>query len=451
MIKKLFKRFTRAPVRAVAVLLFAAVISMIICALQASNEAEVRNYEEAYQAVPVTVTVTNPSGSDPDTIRSWVLDIFTDEEPVKFYDVSSAKDGLDAIDKKPQEPTAVLSLSEYVKDVKIKLSQHIDTINGTSYNRGSWSYLIGIPSLSCEKQLLPEYGCEIKWYEGYDESIFESDEPVCLIPESKATKRFYDNGNGETNLYFVGYGGEMVPRLDENGEQVIINGYPVLDYKETEYNCSLKIVGTYTSGDEKSIYCSISILKQVCDELNFEPNVDGISATLADNSRLAEFKEKASPYFLEPSPATEQIRWGFFANNWYNEFYDYALDIADENLFDLSAILQESIKFNHTVTVFVVILSVVAGFLVGFLMVRRRKRDILLMRMVGESNARVYVGFVLEQMICIILGIAIGGAYYMWNPMDKLAIFAIAYFVALSFALVIFMRRNLLTTIKEDE
>ena len=166
MIKKTLKSLKRAPVRAVAVLLFAAVITMIICALQASNEAEVCHYEEAYQAVPVTVTVTNPSGSDPDTIRSWVLDIFTDEEPVKFYDVSSAKDGLDAIDKKPQEPTAVLSLSEYVKDVKIKLSQHIDTINGTSYNRGSWSYLIGIPSLSCEKQLLPEYGCEIKWYEG---------------------------------------------------------------------------------------------------------------------------------------------------------------------------------------------------------------------------------------------------------------------------------------------
>ena len=451
MIKKTLTTLKRAPVRAVAVLLFAAVISMIICSLQASNEAEVCHYEEAYQAVPVTVTVTNPSGSDPDTIRSWVLDIFTDEEPVKFYDVSSAKDGLDAIDKKPQEPTAVLSLSEYVKDVKIKLSQHIDTINGTSYNRGSWSYLIGIPSLSCEKQLLPEYGCEIKWYEGYDESIFESDKPVCLIPESKATNKFYDNGNGETNLYFIGYGGGMVPRLDENGEQVIIYGYPVYDYVQTEYSCLLKIVGTYTKGDEKSIYCSIPILKQVCAELNDEPQVDGISATLADNSRLAEFKEKANPYFLEPSPATEQIRWGFYANYWYCEFYDYALDIDDDTLFDLAAILEDSIKFNRTVTLIVVALSVIAGFLVGFLMVRRRKRDILLMRMIGESNARVYVGFALEQMICIILGIVIGGAYYMWNPMDKLILFAIVYFAALTLALAIFMSKKLIKNIKEDE
>ena len=450
---KTLKHLKRAPVRAVAVLLFATMITMIICTLQASNEAEVQHYEEAYQSVPVTVTVTAPSGSDPTRyyIRRWVLDIFTDEEPVKFYDVSFAKDFYEAAEQMPEQPTAVLSLSEYVKGIQMKLSQHITTINGTSYDRGSWAYLIGMTSLSCEEQLLPEYGCEITWYEGYDESIFDGDEPVCLIPESKATKRFYDNGNGEIDLYFVGYGGETVPRLDENGEQVIINGYPMFDLVKTEYNCSLKIAGTYTAGDEKSIYCSIPILKQVCNELNMEPNVDGISATLADNRRLAEFKEKARACFLEPSPATEQIRWGFFANNEYNEFYDYVLDINDDNLFDLSAILEDSIKFNRTVTLIVVALSAVAGFLVGFLMIRRRKRDILLMRMVGESNARVYVGFALEQMICIVLGIALGGAYYSWHPVDKLALFAIVYFVALTLALVIFMSKKLIRNIKEDE
>jgi cytosine/uracil/thiamine/allantoin permease len=131
--------------------------------------------------------------------------------------------------------------------------------------------------------------------------------------------------------------------------------------------------------------------------------------------------------------------------------YSYALDIDDNNLFDLAAILEDSIRFNRTVTLIVVALSSVAGFLVGFLMIRRRKRDILLMRMVGESNARIYAGFALEQMICIILGIAIGGAYYNWNPMDKLAIFAIAYFVALTLALVIFMSKKLIKNVKEDE
>ena len=133
------------------------------------------------------------------------------------------------------------------------------------------------------------------------------------------------------------------------------------------------------------------------------------------------------------------------------DYYLNAIDIADENLLDLSVILEDSIKFNRTVTVFVVILSVVSGFLIGFLMVRRRKRDILLMRTVGESNFRLYIGFILEQMICIILGIAVGGAYYMWNPMDKLILFAVVYFIALTIALAIFMSKKLIKNIKEDE
>ena len=158
---------------------------------------------------------------------------------------------------------------------------------------------------------------------------------------------------------------------------------------------------------------------------------------------------------MDPAQKDEEIPWGMVLYNrseeYTNPYYRYAMDINDEHLAELAAILEESIKFNRTVTLIVVVLSVISGFLVGFLMVRRRKRDIMLMRMVGESNARVYVGFALEQMICIILGIVIGGAYYNWNPINNLVIFAVAYFVALSLALVIFMSKKLINNVKEDE
>jgi ABC-type antimicrobial peptide transport system permease subunit len=175
-----------------------------------------------------------------------------------------------------------------------------------------------------------------------------------------------------------------------------------------------------------------------------------------DNRRLEEFREKANMFFMDPSQKDEEIPWGIALidrekREHIYDNYRYAIDINDENLAELAAILEDSIKFNRTVTVFVVILSVISGFLVGFLMIRRRKRDILLMRMVGESNARVYAGFALEQMICILIGIAIGGAYYKWNPINNLAIFAVAYFIALSLALVIFMSKKLINNVKEDE
>ncbi len=441
MIKKTLKTLKRAPVRAIAVLLFAAVISMIICALHASNEAELQNYEEMWQSVPVTVTVTDPTGTlpEPTVISTWVVDLFSGEEPVKFYDVSAANDYKEASQIKPKEPSAEISLAEYLKDIQIRMQQKINTVNGQVF--GS-HYLYGITSLTCDKRLLPEYGSTIIWDEGYDEGIFAGEELVCIIPEGMT--EYYDNGGGEVVLNFH----------NSTTTVIMVDGVPQISRNEVNYPCTLKIVGTYTGGDELSVYCSVPIVKHINSQLSSRYYYDVIcyvSATLSDNRRLEEFREKASYCFLEPSPNAEQVPWGFYANVEYNDYYKYALDINDDNLFDLSAILEDSIKFNRTVTVFVVILSVVAGFLVGFLMVRRRKRDIMLMRMVGESNARVYVGFVLEQMICIILGIAVGGAYYMWKPMDNLVIFAVTYFVALSLALVIFMSKKLIKNVKEDE
>jgi hypothetical protein len=326
----------------------------------------------------------------------------------------------------------------------MNLKQMITTINGNDYNRGGGnSFLIGITSLACDKQLLPEYGCEITWYEGYNESIFEGNELVCLIPADMAKPRYYDNGKGEAELYFLIKG--MV-----SADDVLIG-----EGSRHEYSCKLKIAGTYTAGDGKSIYCPIPVIEQVYTALEQLWSIESFTATLADNSRLEEFREKASLFFAEDALEYSEEPCGtlviYDSGTSFLDYYLNAIDIADENLLDLSVILEDSIKFNRTVTVFVVILSVVSGFLIGFLMIRRRKRDVLLMRTVGESNFRLYIGFILEQMICIILGIAVGGAYYMWNPMDKLILFAVVYFIALTIALAIFMSKKLLTTIKEDE
>ncbi|MBO5967865.1 MAG: hypothetical protein J6S14_05130 [Clostridia bacterium] len=452
MILKNIKRIKRAPVSAIAVLLFAAIISVIICTLQASNEAELRNYEETWKTVPITVTVTDLSGTNNGKliIDPWVLDLFIGDKPVKFYDLSVLEDPNDyfAASKLRRETEPIkLSLTEYVKDVQIQMRMPINTINGTNFtSAGSTPQLYGITTINSDKQLLPENGCQITWYEGYDESIFAGEDMLCIIPEEMAER--YDNG-GVVDLYFSNTSENPIFVTLPNGEQIA-------QFPKKEYNCSLKIVGTYTVGDGKSIYCPYTIFENITSKLEMRRMIYSLGATLADNSRLDEFREVISFCFREPSPDAEKVDW--FASIWnedingfYEKYYPYALDINDENLFDITAILEDSIKFNRTVTLIVVVLSVISGFLVGFLMIRRRKRDILLMRMVGESNARVYVGFALEQMIFIILGIAIGGAYYKWNPINNLAIFAVAYFIALSLALVIFMSKKLINNVKEDE
>ncbi len=456
MIKKTLKRLKRAPVSAIAILLFAAIISVIICALHASNEAELRNYEEMWQTVPITVTVTDPTGKNDGKllIDSWVLDLFERDEPIKIYDASNYEKYYDPWDFFITEVPVELSLSEYVKDIQLFANLPISTINGKNYTSASGTTMLhGITSIPCDKQLLPEYGCEITWFDGYDESIFAGDESLCIVPEGMFENY---NNDGNVELYLKGQSQKPVVRVDENGEIVREDGIPVVDMPKTEYNCTLKIVGTYTEGDGKSIYCPSDIIKQGYDELEKIIIVRSLSATLKDNRRLDEFREKMSLCFLEPKPDGKKTSWNAkidtgLATKYTEKSYTYALDIDDNHLFDLATILEDSIKFNRTVTVFVVILSVISGFLVGFLMIRRRKRDIMLMRTVGESNFGVYLGFVLEQMICIILGVAIGGAYYLWRPINNLVIFAVAYFAALTFALVILMSKKLIKNIKEDE
>ena len=153
MIKKTLKTLKRAPVRAVAVLLFAAVISMIICALHASNEAELRNYEETLKTVPITVTVTDLSGTNNGKliIDPWVLDLFIGDKPVKFYDLSVLEDPNDyfAASKLRRETEPIkLSLTEYVKDVQIQMRMPINTINGTNFtSAGSTPQLYGITTI----------------------------------------------------------------------------------------------------------------------------------------------------------------------------------------------------------------------------------------------------------------------------------------------------------------
>ena len=73
------------------------------------------------------------------------------------------------------------------------------------------------------------------------------------------------------------------------------------------------------------------------------------------------------------------------------------------------------------------------------------------MRTLGTSNPVVCMEFEIEQILCVFAGVAIGGSYSLWEPIEQLILFAGIYTVGLSVALFFFIRTNLLATIKEDE
>ena len=458
MIPKSLKHFKRF----IALLLLSAVVSAVICSLHASGEAKMLDYEEAAETLQITVTVTDPWGGYKGwanyvegngtvirwdeihfSVRNWIYRLFSNEDPVKFYDVSGANDdNAEELEQFKNDAVPVeLSLAEYLTDIQVKLTLPVSEVNGEGFPGGDyyWPDLIGISSLACEPDLIEDYGCELTWYDGYDESIFEGTEPICLIPEGKAEK--YDNGNGEATVKIsirnpIGY-------YDENGEWV-------LDRVEwIEYEYTLKIAGTYTGGDWKSIYCPVPIVDYLGNEIDVYPGVDSLSATLADNSRLDEFLEQASFCLPEASPDAVVTAWKCYADNTYNLIYDRALKVEAENPYDLAEI-EAGIEENRRIALIAVASSAVAVFAIGLITICRRKREIVLMRSFGESKVRVFLKLILEQMIAVLLGIAVGGACFLWKPIGTLGVFALVCIVALALAYAIFMSKKLIRTVKED-
>ena len=355
-------------------LLICAVIAVAVYALHASAEEKLRQYEEAFAAAQVTITVTTSTGEieegDILYLGDWVYTLFTEKDPILFYDVSAAGDDSEERRNLKYEVTPTeLSLAEYVKDVKIMISQEINKVGDYSYGRAEYYLAYGITSLDCAPLLVSEEECEITWFDGYDESVFAGDGLYCLIPNSKLEE--YDNGNGEAVVSF--YYSAM--------RHSMVDGELVKEKIERECPYTLKIVGTYTGGDWNSVYCPLSIVEQASGELSSsievgsaKPSCRFLSATLADNSRLEEFREKKSFCFLEPSPENENIPWRCYAEFqnilYYNEVYRLGLDIDDEALSELPDVTGETQRLESIAKIGVIVIAVIiAGIPVGCLVI----------------------------------------------------------------------------------
>lgn len=398
-----WRRIYRSPLPAVAVFLFAAILSMALCGLEAANQREKESYQHIFQTTPVTLTVTNLTGTQTDHLDApgWVSDVFIGDTLLPH------------------------ALKKYVKEINIeadyRMNPEMETmdIDGTPMDTTD----VVIFGITSEKSL-EAYG--IKWFNGYDESVLLTAQRICLIPEAWVT-----NGQLPETV-------SMMFTYVDFGE-----GMEEITY---QYDLSLVPTGTHQA-DESTVICPFAVVKGIYAGLNRKVEINSIQAVLADNSLLTEVEQEARYWFPEPDLSGEKIPWNY---SWYS-YYPYALRIDDSQLRTAEETMQNSLIFNKMCTALVFILSAAAGFLVGFLMIRARKREIALMRTIGTPNGSIYGGFVLEQMICVVLGTLLGGSYFLFQPIGRLAAFQGIYFAGLSAAVLVMLRKNLLTTIKEDE
>lgn len=392
----ILKCFRRRPLLAVAVILFSAIIAFALCGLHNANVKAQAHFDEIYHTIEVRCTITNLSGT-----RSDGLDIY----PTSIHRFTGTG---------TTDPKDTKNVADLVKDVQIKGSRQF-IWNDEKYT------LVGITSPQIAPSLQPENGCTVFYYEGADESFFRFDGMQCIIPEAMLKKL-------------------QKLELPEDALDIHID---VSRRTETPFDGQLQIVGTYRNQDEKIIYCSWATYRGIIRSMSGRVLADAMFATLVNNDDVDLLRQETRRWFATPDPANA-------GKQTIGNFY-LGLDINDSQLRQAEETLETSLTINRAAAILVFVLSAGAGAFVGFLMIRSRKRDIALMRTMGTSNARIGFSFAIEQMICVALGAIVGGAGFFWTPIRWLALFAGIYCVGLTVALLIFLRNNLLTTIKEDE
>lgn len=391
--KYMGKQSLRAPLWAVAMILAAAVLVLVLCELHQAGVREKENYEQICRTAPVTLTVTNLTGTDPTALNApkWVLNVFS------------------------EDTTVIYGLADYIRELHVKM-----LLTAESSQLGVVT-LAGITDLAAEQSLVLQSDSAITWLDGYGPDCLSGNEDVCVVSESQLP------ADGSMEL------------------DITVSYMPGLQTEILTHTRTLQIVGIHKS--DRMIYCPFDTLGSICSRVDRPYELYSIYAVLADNSQLEQVRQRAAKWFAEPSFSGEKTPWDF---SWYS-YYPYALKIDDSQLRAAEETMRNSRTINEICTVLVFALSAVSGFLIGVLVIRRRKQEIVLMRTMGAPNRSVFIGFVLEQMLYVLFGIILGGAYNGWQPIERLGLFAGIYFVGLSAALLIMLRKNLLVTLKEDE
>ena len=408
MIKRILRRSAREPITCIAAILFAAILTVILCYLHQSQKTEQQNYENTFHSIPVEFEITKLNGNRLDEsahIDGYMADLFFENSVF--------------------EP----NFSELVSDVQVRMShsgtlieeqEENTTANEAAETQKITKRLVGITSVKVAEELTPEFGGMIEWYDGYDESIFGSDQFVCVVPSNyididEVVLSFNYRADGET--------------------------------RDREYTCSFVVAGRYTDEGNNKLYCPYTTMEHIYSKLSEPKKVQYLMGKLSNNDNLELLHEIASNWFAEPNPMGDPTPWEKYGY----EYYPFAMDIKDSLLKSLVSDMQNSMTINRIAAALVFVLSAGAGFLTGFLVIRSRKREIALMRTLGTSNRIVCMELEIEQILCVAAGVIIGGSYSLWEPLEQLCLFAGIYIAGLTAALLVFIRANLLATMKEDE
>ena len=261
-------------------------------------------------------------------------------------------------------------------------------VSGTPPLLGS---LIGITNPQADSAYTLENGASITYYDGFDESMFLTDESLCIV---------------STDMLDIAEDGIL--RIS-----VISAAGAHSEVVEAE----LTIAGIVDGAGVGVVYAPFWTVSELAQESDQQPpHSELLRATVSDNRQLNEFKENASRSFS---------RTGVFFNPLH-----HALTIYDAEFYDKTETSMQAIFFIDIATPFVYVISICVGFVASFLLMRQRKSEFALMRSAGVRRMHIFFGALVEQAVLLAVGAALGCTAYMLTWGSAAYIDLTAYFIA---------------------
>ncbi len=241
------------------------------------------------------------------------------------------------------------TIDDYVTDLRLSARERLDAPEEAELIRAN-----------CPEVLAPEL--KLEFDEGWDGSCLAGTEPVCCVSEA------------------------LLPLANENGEIALNRG---LDRPAV----SLRIVGRVYGG-EKLVVCPFDA--QLVPGSSEAFLLDRCSFTISDARLLDEAKVAFAEYFIEPGiwNADDPLTAGLL--------------IQDGEFSAAAAELEAHVGLLGRLRTVLLILSGCLSLLIGFLMNRRRLRELAVMRCLGLKRGKVLLAVALEQLLPMIPGIGIG-------------------------------------------
>ena len=332
------------PALALVLVVLISIMSGIRIGLEADLDYVIENFE-------VRIELSHPVTSETDylNIENRFVRMFTDEYTSPY-------------------------LSQFVGDVELKRSLNIEAVEIDEIV--SVGRLIGITSKEAEMRLDSRGEAFIDFFEGYDESIFRTDESVAVISS------------------------DMFDALDPINPILPINVQsrafdpqnPFTVYPAVSTELTVVGISHGVGNDIIAPFWTVANLGMASDSLQTYSDI--MFTFMADNLQIGEFGAAAAGRFARAGDVGGTM--------------PHALTVFDSVFNDVVHRLRQNIQLINTATPFIYLISVLIGFIASFLLTRRRKAEFAIMRSIGINKKDVFFGALMEQTVLCASGAVLG-------------------------------------------